>query len=412
MLRHLMVLFILALVAALPVQGQAQDVRLPQDAVTAADPAPGGAPVIDRSATGGAQTLDDVLRRQRGEQIDDSFRRDNIGGDAPFEPVLAPQGGASQSDQWRAIRYNEADLRVSTLNPTAKVLVQDGGMWWLTFREGPLATYGGFLLLGTIALLAVFYLLRGKVRVEGGQAGRTITRFKAIERFAHWMLAGSFILLGLTGLVTLFGRKFLVPVLGHDFNSVLLTGGKFIHNNVAWAFMIALIMVFVMWVWHNIPDRTDITWFKQAGGFIGNKHPPAKKFNAGQKIVFWSVILLGASVSVSGLSLLFPFEMPLFGHSFAWLNGTGLPEWLGFGALPEHLAAQEEMQYAQLWHAIVAFLMMAVIIGHIYIGTLGMEGAYDAMGSGEVDENWAHQHHSIWLDEVKAKQAAERGPAE
>ena len=61
------------------------------------------------------------------------------------------------------------------------------------------------------------------------------------------------------------------------------------------------------------------------------------------------------------------------------------------------------MQYAQLWHAIVSFVLMGIIIAHIYIGSVGMEGAFDAMGTGEVDEAWAHQHHSIWLDEVKAK---------
>mgnify|MGYP003664521189 CR=1 FL=1 len=400
MLRQLMALFVFALLT-LPGFASAQDVRLPENAVPA---------VTDRDSTGGAQNLNDVLRRQNGAEIDDSFRRNNLGGDAATAPGLGPLGGASDPDLWRALRYDEIDPRVSTLDPRGKVLVQDGGMWWLNVREGPLATYGGWLLIGMIVLLAVFFLLRGRVRVEGGMAGRTITRFKFIERFAHWMLAGSFILLALTGLLTLFGRKFLVPTLGHEFNSVLLIGSKFIHNNVSWAFMIALIMVFVMWIWHNIPDRTDLTWFRYGGGIIGNKHPPAKKFNAGQKIVFWAVILLGASVSVSGLSLLFPFDLPLFGHTFDLVNSTGASQWVGYGDLPRDLTPQEEMQYAQLWHAIVGFVMMAVILGHIYIGTLGMEGAYDAMGTGEVDENWAEQHHSIWLEEVKSTKR--RTPAE
>ena len=116
------------------------------------------------------------------------------------------------------------------------------------------------------------------------------------------------------------------------------------------------------------------------------------------------MIVLGASLSVSGLSLLFPFEMPLFAKTFGFLNDLGAPGWVGFDPLPTALAPQEEMQLAQLWHAIIAFVMMAIILGHIYIGTLGMEGAFDAMGSGEVDEAWAHQHHSIWLEEVKAKE--------
>ena len=399
MLRHLMALFILAL-AALPVSVTAQDVRLPENATPSA---------IDRANTGGAQNLADIERRQNGAEIDDGFRRNNLGGDAATVPGLGPLGGRSDPDLWRGIRYNELPVRVSTMNKTGRVLVQDNGMWWQQFREGPLATYGAWLLAGTLAVLLLFYLLRGRIRIEGGKVGRTVTRFKAIERFAHWMLAGSFILLALTGLATLFGRKVVIPLLGREFNSVLLTGSKFIHNNVSWAFMIALVMVFVMWIWHNIPNKTDWVWIKQGGGFIGDKHPPAKKFNFGQKIVFWAVILLGFSVSLSGLSLLFPFEIQLFGHTFNLINDIGMAEAAGFGPLQGDLTPHAEMQYAQLWHAIIGFLMMAVILGHIYIGTLGMEGAFDAMGNGEVDERWAEQHHSLWLDEVKGDK---RTPAE
>ncbi|SIS51131.1 formate dehydrogenase subunit gamma [Paracoccus saliphilus] len=367
---------------------------------------------IDRSATGGAQTLDDILRRQNQQRLDDSFRSDNIGGEAATVPELGPLGGASDSDLWRAIRYDKADITVSTRNETGKVLVQDGGMWWLEFREGPLVKYGSWLLLGTIVLLVVFYLLRGRVRVEGGMSGHTITRFKFIERMAHWLLAGSFILLGLTGLLSLMGRMFIAPYLGREVNASLLQASKFIHNNVAWAFMLGLVMVFVMWVWHNIPNRLDLTWFRYAGGIVGKTHPPAKKFNAGQKIVFWSVILLGGSISLSGLSLLFPYELPLFAKTFGILNDIGLPGWFGMEPLSARMSPQEEMQYAQLWHAIVAFGLMAVIIGHIYIGTLGMEGAFDAMKDGEVDEAWAHQHHSIWLEEEKTRTAGAATPAE
>lgn len=399
MLRHLMALFILALVA-LPMGAGAQDIRLPENSTPAA---------VDRASTGGAQNLADIEAREAGVEIDDGFRRNNLGGDAATAPGLGPLGGRSDPDLWRGIRYNELPVTVSTMNKTGRVLVQDNGIWWQQFREGPLATYGAWLLGGMLILLALFYLLRGRIRIEGGKSGRTVTRFKAIERFAHWMLAGSFILLALTGLATLFGRKVLIPLMGHEANSVLLTGSKFIHNNVSWAFMIALVMVFVMWVWHNIPNRTDWVWIKQGGGFIGDKHPPAKKFNFGQKIVFWGVIVLGFSVSLSGLSLLFPFEVQLFGHTFGIINDVGMAEWAGMGPLQEELTPHAEMQYAQLWHAIIGFVMMALILGHIYIGTLGMEGAYDAMGSGEVDERWAEQHHSLWLDEVKHDK---RTPAE
>lgn len=377
---------------------------LPMDVAAQDDPA---APT-DRSATGGAQTLEDIMARQRGEPVDNNFRQEF--GDPNSAAAMAEQlgtlGGASDPDLWRALRFNETDIKVSAGGDVAKVLVQDGGMAWYNFRKGPMAQYGGWLLLGTIGALALFYLLRGRIRVDGEKTGRTVTRFQFFERMTHWVLAGSFILLGITGLLTLFGRMFIAPYLGKEINSVLLIGSKFIHNNVAWAFMLALILVFVIWVWHNIPNRHDLVWFAQFGGIIGSKHPPAKKFNAGQKIIFWSVIVLGGSISVSGLSLLFPFELPLFAKTFTIMNGWGVNDWLGMAPFPTVLSPQEEMQFAAAWHAIVAFVLMAIIIAHIYIGSVGMEGAYDAMGSGEVDEAWAHQHHSIWLDEVKAKEAA------
>ncbi|OIQ32943.1 MAG: formate dehydrogenase subunit gamma [Alphaproteobacteria bacterium MedPE-SWcel] len=384
---------------SVPVAAQAQD------AVPAAP---------DRSATGGAQTLEDIMARQRGEVVEDSFRSSDTGnpdGAAGIDEQLGTLGGVSDPELWRALRYNSADISVSAGGEVATVLVQDGGMNWLAFRAGPLRTYGGWLLLGTIAVLAVFFLVRGRIRIDAEKTGRTVTRFEFVERMAHWTLAGSFILLGVTGLLTLFGRVAILPYLGKDVNSVLLIGSKWIHNSVSWAFMLALATVFFMWVAHNIPNRTDLVWLKQFGGIIGKKHPPAKKFNAGQKVIFWSVILFGASISVSGLSLLFPFELPLFAKTFGILNDLGAPQLLGYDALPTSLAPQEEMQLAQLWHAIVAFVLMAIIIAHIYIGTLGMEGAYDAMGSGEVDEAWAHQHHSIWLEEVQEKDRTAAGKA-
>ena len=158
----------------------------------------------DRTATGGAQTLEDILKRQRGEKLDDSFRR-NATGNADSAAAITSQlgtlGGASDAELWRALRYGSADVTVSSGGLPATVLVQDGGMRWLQWRQGPLAQYGGYLLLGTIALIVLFFLLRGKIRIDGEKTGQRITRFKAIERFGHWLLAGSFILLGVTGLI-------------------------------------------------------------------------------------------------------------------------------------------------------------------------------------------------------------------
>lgn len=357
---------------------------------------------VDRSSTGGAQTLEDIMARQQQMKVDESFRSENLGNPdnaAAISEQLGTRGGVSDADTWRGIRYNESDITTQARSPAANVLIQDGGMPWYTLREGPVLTYGGLALLGIIVLLTVFYFVRGRIRIDGGPAGTTIERFKAIERFGHWLLAGSFIALGLTGLITLMGRSFLIPVMGPDAFATLAAGSKWLHNNVAWAFMLGLVMTFVMWVAHNIPNKLDWQWLKAGGGIFTKSHPPAKKFNAGQKIIFWTVMILGFSVSLSGLSLLFPFEMPMFAKTFGVMNSI-----LGTD-FPTVLAPHEEMQYANIWHSIVAFVMMVAIIAHIYIGSVGMEGAFDAMGNGQVDVEWARQHHDLWVAEVEAKQA-------
>ena len=83
--------------------------------------------------------------------------------------------------------------------------------------------------------------------------------------------------------------------------------------------------------------------------------------------------------------------------------------------LPTEVTPMQEMQLNQLWHAAVALGLIVVVVAHIYIGSIGMEGAFDAMGSGEVDKNWAREHHSIWVQQVDAQaesgQSAKAPPA-
>ena len=371
-----------------------------------------GAPLqIDRTSTGGAQTLDDIMARQNALRVDDSERRGAIGGEPRMQEGLGTVSGASDPDLWRAVRYDTANVTTQQRGPAAGTLIQTGGMRWLDFRMGPLQFWGAVFLGVVLAALLLFYLVRGRIRLEHPPTGRTVLRFRWVERFAHWVLAVSFILLSVTGLLVLFGRKAIIPWLGHEAWSPIAIGSKWVHNNVSWAFMIALVAVFVMWVVHNLPSRTDLRWIARGGGMFGGGHPPAKKFNAGQKLVFWSVIVFGASLSVSGLSLLFPFEFHLFPETLGFLNNVGLPQAVGIGELRTDLTPQEEMQYTSAWHAIVAFILIAVALGHIYIGTLGMEGAFDAMGNGEVDEEWAREHHSIWARKVIAEREERRSRA-
>ena len=353
-----------------------------------------------RASTGGAQTLEDILARQKGVEVDDSFRRENLGRPESAQPTsgaLGTLGGVSDAEVYRGIRYSEVDIKVSNNSHAASILVQDGGMNWLLTREQDIRSYAGFGIGGIIVALVAFYFFRGRMTIEGGPSGETIERFKAFERFGHWCLAGSFIMLAITGLLLLFGRAVVIPVFGHQANAAIANFSIWVHNNIAWVFMLSLVAIFFMWVRHNIPNKMDWQWLKEGGGIIGNGHPHAKKFNAGQKIIFWMTIVLGASVSLSGLSLLFPFEMPMFAKTFALINSV-----VGAG-LPEVLLPHEEMQYAHLWHAIVAITMIIAIVAHIYIGSVGMEGAFDAMGSGQVDLEWARQHHDLWVEEEQAK---------
>jgi formate dehydrogenase subunit gamma len=272
--------------------------------------------------------------------------------------------------------------RVSIPDRRASVLEQPQGREYQSFHEGWLPWIGAIAILGILLILAAFYLWRGRIRLERGpDTGRKILRFSFIERLTHWMTATSFILLGLTGLNYVFGKRLIFPLIGPDAFSVWSQWAKYIHNFVSWPFMVGIVLMILFWIKDNLPDRTDWLWLREFGGFLDRrKHPPARRFNAGQKLMFWSVVIGGGALSVSGLLMLFPF---------AALDING-------------------MQIAQYVHSLAGVVMIAIILAHIYIGSLGMEGAYDAMGSGEVDLGWAKAHHSLWVEEEKAKTA--KGP--
>ncbi len=361
-----------------------------------------------RAATGGAQTLDDILARQSQQKVDSGFRKSATGDPnsaASISAQLGTLGGTSDAEVFRALRYGSADVKVSSHGPAARVIIQDGGMRWLEFRKGPLKNIGGYLLLGTLIFLVLFYMFRGKIMLESAKTGVNVERFKLIERFGHWLMAGSFIILAITGIISLFGRFGLIPLIGKSAYAAIASIGIFVHNWTSWGFMVGLVLVFLMWVLDNIPKKHDLEWLAQGGGlFTKGVHPPSTKFNAGQKIIFWIVILFGAAISLTGLSMLFPFQIPLFAPVFHAMNTLGISNLLGLGELSTSLAPHAEMQLAQALHAIVAFGFIAVIFAHIYIGSVGMEGAIDAMKSGEVDEEWAREHHGLWLDEIKKQQ--------
>ena len=308
-------------------------------------------------------------------------------------------GAASDAEFWRVLRHG-GEGTVSSRDKNAARLIQSAGEDWRNLRNGPLSTYTAWLLMGTMGLLCLFFALRGRIRIEHGYSGLTIHRFEINERVSHWLLAWSFIILGLTGLNLLYGRSLLMPIMGKEAFASLTHFGKLLHNTVAFAFMLAIVLVFFHWIRHNFPNRHDVIWLLKGGGLFNNSHPPSRKFNAGQKILFWLVLICGVYLSATGLILLFPFSTHVFSDVFTTLNG-----WFGT-TLPTQLTLIEEQHFAALSHAVVAAIMMAVVIAHIYIGSIGMEGAINAMTSGDVDLNWAREHHSIWVAEEEARAAA------
>jgi len=285
---------------------------------------------------------------------------------------------SSVREQQLLQEFDRIQGRVSIPDQRSSVLVQPAGREWREFRNVTLRGIGGIAILGMLAVLIIFYLSRGMVRLESGRSGRTIVRFNSFERFVHWMTATCFVVLAISGLNITFGRSLLLPLIGHETFSEWSQWAKYAHNYLSFPFTIGVVLIFLMWIAGNIPNKVDVNWFKRGGGIVGHDHPPAYRFNAGQKAIYWIVVIGGGLVAATGYELMFPF----------------------------YLSGIEGMQLAQIVHSTVAMLFMAAMLAHIYIGTIGMEGAFEAMGSGTVDVNWASEHHSLWLEEQNARTGA------
>jgi len=260
------------------------------------------------------------------------------------------------------------------------VLEHPAGRDWREFRTVTLKWIGGIAILGILALLTVYYLWHGSMRIRAGRSGRTIVRFNVFERFVHWLTGVTFVILGLTGLNITFGRSLLLPWMGPQAFSQWTEWGKFTHNYISFAFTTGVVLMFLMWVSRNIPTRADVEWFKTGGGMFGGEEPPAPKFNGGEKLIFWLAMFGGAAVTVTGYVLLFPFY------------GTNI----------------SSMELAQVVHSTVAVLYVAAMFVHIYMGTIGVEGAFEAMNDGTVDVNWAKERHALWYEEEMQGGAIQR----
>ncbi len=297
---------------------------------------------------------------------------------------------------WRGVRESGTQPGYTSLPGAEKgILIQPfvqypgsayttAGEAWRQVRNRWIIPYGGALLLIVLGAIAIFYWRKGALGGHLPDTGRTIERFTPFERSAHWANAIAFVVLGVSGVVMAFGKFFLLPVMGATLFGWMTYALKTVHNFVGPVFAVSLVVVFITFVRDNLPAKGDLEWLKRGGGILGSHEVPSHRFNAGEKVLFWGgVFLLGLIVVASGLVL--DLLVPGWGET------------------------RGQMQVAHMVHAVAGILMMTLFIGHIYIGSIGMKGAYQSMRTGRVDEAWAKEHHELWYDDVKAgKIPAER----
>jgi len=302
---------------------------------------------------------------------------------AAQQPPTSVNPTASSVKEDQLLRqFREIQGRGTIPDTKSYTIEQPAGRDWRHFHEVTLRWIGAIAILGMLVLLVVFYLARGMVKLESGRSGRTVVRFNGFERFVHWMTASCFIVLAISGLNITFGKPLLLPLIGPEAFTAWSEWAKYAHNYLSFPFTLGVLLIFFMWLGGNIPNRVDAEWVKRGGGIVGHDHPPAYKFNAGQKGIYWIQLLGGLAMVITGYLLIFPFY------------GTDIAD----------------MQIAQIVHGVVGMLFIAVMIAHIYIGSIGMEGAFEAMGTGEVDLNWAKEHHSLWVEEELARDRGATAP--
>jgi len=304
-------------------------------------------------------------------------------GSAPVMAQAAPAAAQVERQQtqplnnapvWREVRSGEAHF-TTVRGPETGVLIQKEGQAWRQWRNGPITFYGGILLLVVPSAIGLFFLAKGAVKLHGAPTGRKVQRFSTFERIVHWGVAISFVVLAMTGLGILFGKHIIGPVFGQAVLGGLLLVGKNVHNYLGPVFLVFTVLMILAFVRDNVWHAVDSVWIRKAGGLASGEHVPSGRFNFGEKTWFWfGVTFLGLIVAGSGLVM----DFPNFGQTRA------------------------DMQLANIVHGVGAILLIALSLGHIYMGTLGVEGAYQSMKTGSVDETWAKEHHEAWYDEVKA----------
>lgn len=311
---------------------------------------------------------------------------DNATEIAPLGPDM--QGGVlgneSDGSIWHGIRLGMPGL-VSIPDGNAAVLIQSEGETWRLYHNEYISPYGARIIAAVLAILTVFFVIRGRMKITGGRSGKVIPRFTLVERVAHWSAAVLFILLGSSGLILLFGRPFLLPLIGPDVFAVIASASMQGHNLFGPLFIFSILSLFVIFVRGNGFKWVDLKWVFKAGGFLG-AHASSGRYNFGEKAWFWWATTGGVAISITGMMMLFPDHVSDLTAQF----------------MSDALPVRTLMQYANLIHGAAAVLFIAFGLGHIYLGTIGMEGALEGMTKGTVDENWAKEHHDLWYEEHAA----------
>ena len=291
----------------------------------------------------------------------------------------------NNAPMWREVRKEGEQHYTSVKGRETGVLVQSAGETWRQIRNGPVTFYGGWLVVIVCLIIAALYFARGPVKLHERPTGRMVHRFSSFEQVVHWCTAISFVVLGLSGLIMLFGKYVVLPVIGYTLFAWLTALAKNLHNFVGPFFIVSVLAMILMWVRDNLPRAYDWQWFRGAWGFfMRGEHLPSGRFNAGEKGWFWiCVVALSVIVAWTGVILLFP--------NFDQTRAT--------------------MQEAWVWHAVAALVYIAISLGHIYMGTIGVEGSYGSMRTGYVDEVWAKEHHELWYNEVRSGRPAAAGGA-
>jgi len=297
---------------------------------------------------------------------------------AAQQPSSVNPTAAAVKEQQLLQQLNMIEGRGTIPDAKSYVLEHPAGREWREFHTVTLKWIGGIFIIGMLALLTLYYLWHGTMRIEAGRSGRAIVRFDVFERFVHWLTAVTFVILAITRLNITFGRSLILPWMGPEAFSAWSEWAKFAHNYISFAFTVGVVLMFLIWVARNLPSHNDVVWFKNGGGMFGGREPPAEKFNGGEKLIFWISMFGGGAVIASGFLLLFPF----YGTTVAG------------------------MELAQIVHSVVAVLYVSAMFVHIYMGTIGVEGAFEAMAEGTVDVNWAKERHSLWYEEEMQSGAA------